>query len=311
MNTQSILENIPVTDTISLYIAEATRTPLLSHAEEKQLMQHIERANKAVCALESLPNDHAHQHQELQRLACRGTQARSRLITANTRLVIHVAQKYRGLGVPLADLIQEGNLGLIRAIEKFDFRRGNRFATYATWWIRQNILRMLTYQSRSVRLPGYLQNKYRQVQTAIHDYEGMHGTHPTHQDIASIMGLSEFTVRNMLAATQTTMSLNFTIDDESASLQDNLPNHANITPHQWVNWHELTHTVQEALCTLPARQARILTLRYGLFGSESHSRKEIGKKMGLNRERVRQLEVEALNHLRHCRYTPGLHDFLD
>ncbi len=311
MNPKQTLENIPITDTISLYVAEATRTPLLSHIEEQQLMQHIERARKAARKLETLASEHTQQYRELQNLVQRGRQARSRLITANTRLVLHVAQKYRGLGVPLSDLIQEGNLGLMRAIEKFDYRRGNRFSTYATWWIRQNILRALTQQSRTVRLPNYLRAKYSKIQRTIQDYECRHGTQPTHREIASTLGMSEFAVRKILSATQVAISLNFTVDEDATSLQDNLPDHTIVHPHRQMCCIELMHAVQDALCTLPARQARILTLRYGLLGSKPHSRKEIGEKVGLNRERVRQLEVEALNHLRRCGYTPRLHDFLD
>lgn len=311
MNPKQTLENIPITDTISLYVAEATRTPLLSRLEEQQLMQHIERARTAVRKLNMLPDHHTRQHQELQDLVYHGKQARSRLITANTRLVLHVAQKYRGLGVPLSDLIQEGNLGLMHAIEKFDYRRGNRFSTYATWWIRQNILRALTQQSRAVRLPNHLHAKYRKIQQVIQDYEHRHGTQPTYREIASTLGMSAFAVRNILTVAQSTLSLNVTMEDDATSLQDSLPDDTIVHPQQQISWMELVNAVQDALCTLPARQARILTLRYGLQGNKPHSRKEIGEKVGLNRERVRQLEVEAINYLRYCRCTPQLHDFFD
>lgn len=311
MKNSSVLDNISPTDTISIYIAEATRIPLLTHREEKHLMQQIERARLAAKALEtSSVTDH--RQKNWQELYQEGERARSQLITANTRLVIYVAQKYRGMGIPLSDLIQEGNLGLIRAIESFDYRRGTRFATYATWWIRQGILRSLTYQSRAVRLPRHLQGKYREIQTFIEDYERDNGERPSHHEISLILGISEFVVYNILTVSQPAKSLNYIFEDgDTEELQDFVSDDSRISAHRMLSMHELTAQIQDVLNILPSRQARILTLRYGLFGTRPHSRNEIGEKIGLNRERIRQLEIDALRKIRFSRYANQLVSYLE
>lgn len=310
MNTKN-LDNIPVTDIMSLYIAEATQTPLLSATEERTLIHTIKRGTQAEKKL-SQPDVLQPQTMVLLRQRVKeGKQARTRLIKANTRLVISVAQKYRGMGIPLVDLVQEGNLGLMHAIDKFELQRNTRFATYATWWIRQHIVRALTNQSRSVRIPSHLTLLLQKAEQARIAFEQKYQRDPTLPELAQLVGVSVTKMKHAIQAAQAPLSLDAPLTaDGDMSLAEVLPDKKISDAVRNMQRQELKDILQDALCSLNIRQARILMLRYGLLGSEPHSRQEVGEKFGLNRERIRQLEVDALNKLRQSPRWQSLQDFL-
>jgi len=304
--------NIPVTDIMSLYIAEATKTPLLSAQEERALIRTIKQGAQAEKRLSQLNSIHSNTAIALRQRAKKGKQARARLIRANTRLVISVAQKYRGMGIPLVDLVQEGNIGLIYAIEKFDLRRGTRFATYATWWIRQHIVRALSNHSKPIRLPSHLITLLQKVENARITFEQKYNRNPTLDELAQMVGTSTHKIARALRMGQPPLSLDAPATrDGDASLAEMLPaDNRMLESVQKIQHSELKQILQDALCSLNVRQAKILMLRYGLLGSQPHSRQEIGEKFGLNRERIRQLEVDALNKLRQSPRWQSLQDFL-
>ncbi len=310
MNIKS-LDNIPVTDIMSLYIAEATQTPLLSADEERSLMHTIKQGTQAEKKLAQHNTRQPQTAAVLRQRVKEGKQARIRLIKANTRLVISVAQKYRGMGIPLIDLVQEGNIGLIHAIEKFDVHRGTRFATYATWWIRQHIVRALTNHSKTIRIPSHLNLLLQKAEQARATFEQTYRRDPTLYELAQMVGVSVTKMQRAIQTAQAPLSLDAPVTaDGDTSLAEMLPDEKISDATRSIQQNELKNILQDALCSLNIRQAKILMLRYGLLGSEPHSRQEVGEKFGLNRERIRQLEVDALNKLRQSPRWQSLQDFL-
>ncbi len=305
------LDNIPATDIMSLYIAEATRTPLLSASEERALIRTIKRGTQAEKKLAQHETSQPNTLVMLRLRVKEGKQSRTRLIKANTRLVISIAQKYRGMGIPLIDLVQEGNIGLIYAIEKFDLKHGTRFATYATWWIRQHIVRALTNQSKAIRIPSHINLLLQKAEQTRSTFEQKYQRDPSLSELAQMMGISVTKLKRAIQTAQTPVSLDApaTVDGD-ISLAEVLPDEKMSDATRRIQRNELKTILQDALCSLNIRQAKILMLRYGLLGSEPHSRQEIGKKFGLNRERIRQLEVDALNKLRQSPRWQSLQDFL-
>lgn len=304
------LEGIAIEDTVSLYLKEMSRVPLLTAEEEIQLAQQMKRGQ---IAAQRLIKD-GHDPEERERLMeemRRGYQARAHLIQANTRLVVSIAKKYLGQGVPFLDLIQEGNLGLMKAVEKFDPRRGCKFSTYATWWIRQAITRALAEQGRVIRLPVHMDERLRKVYWTARQLERDSGRSPTPEEIASEMGLKPRKVEWLLRVSRRPVSLEKPVgEEEDSELGDFIEDQDAVSPVDTTYQHMLGNQLERVLATLSPREARILRLRFGLHDGRSYTLKEVGEKFGLTRERIRQIEAEALNRLRHPSRSRQLRGYL-
>jgi RNA polymerase primary sigma factor len=294
------LDYISVDDSVSLYLKEMSRVPLLSVDEELDLAKRMEQAQIGRVELIKT-NGHlsAHRRKELEAIIQDGFVARDYLIKANTRLVVSIARKYIGHGVPFLDLIQEGNLGLIRAVEKYDYRRGFRFSTYATWWIRQSITRSIADQSRTIRVPVHMADRLRQLYKASQELEQALGRSPTVDELAGNMELDIEKVQWMLQVAQPTISLEMPVGDEDDSdFGMYVEDESSPSPAQVVYQNMLRERVDQVLATLSPREARILQLRFGLGQDRPYTLEEVGQKFGLTRERIRQIEGKALRHLR-------------
>jgi len=297
-------------DTVSLYMREVGQVPLLSTEEEQEITRRIEQGRLARQALSK--NGHGPDERRLlQRQIAHGEKAKKQLIAANTRLVISMAKKYLGQGVPFLDLIQEGNLGLMRAVEKFDRHRGYKFSTYATWWIRQAVTRAIADQGRTIRVPVHINDRIRKMYRIAQRLEQEKGRRPDPEDIAAEMGLPVGKIRWMMRVSRRPLSLQRRVgEDKETELgafieDDRLPHPTEVAANS------LTREDLERMMTaLTAREARILKLRYGLGGGERHTLKEVGEKFGLTRERIRQIEHEALEKLRRPHRRRLLKDYL-
>ena len=305
------LSRISTNDTVGLYLKEMAQVPLLSTEEEVRLAKAIEAGREAREILRSNGAGGA-ERRLLERKLGAGIAAREHLIKANTRLVVSIAKKYMGRGVPFLDLIQEGNLGLMKAVKKFDYTRGYRFSTYATWWIRQTITRSIADQGRTIRVPVHMSDRIRRLYKAARQLEQECGRPPTPEEIAQEMGLEPDKVRWMLRVSWRPMSLERPIGDEGDSdeLGSFIEDRTTPMPTEDASQRLLAEKIQEMLTTLSPREARILRLRFGLVDGCSHTLEEVGQRFGLTRERIRQIEGKALRRLRHPRRSRELQDYL-
>ncbi|MFQ3647579.1 MAG: sigma-70 family RNA polymerase sigma factor [Anaerolineae bacterium] len=309
----SDLTAIASDDPVGLYFRQMAQEPLLSAEDEIDLAKRIERGRQAEARLR-MP-DAAHKserwHQHMQALIRDGQQSREHLGRANTRLVVSIAKRYMGQGLPFPDLIQEGNVGLMRAVDKYDYQRGNRFSTYATWWIRQAITRALAQKTRTIRIPLHMTERIRQMYRIAQNIEQEMGRRPTPEEIADEMELPVETVRSMMDASQHAIALERPVgDDGDSEFGDFIEDQDTPSPVDSATQHLLQETIEEVLSELTPRQSHILRLRFGLGGGEPHTLEEIANKFGLSRERIRQLEKEALRRLRHPRLAHNLRDYL-
>ena len=306
------LSGIASDDTVGLYLKEMAQVALLSTEEEVDLAKRLELGYLAAEKLENgngrlSPED----IEELRLLVSDGLAAREHLIKANTRLVVSIAKKYIGRGVPFLDLIQEGNLGLMKAVEKFDYRRGYRFSTYATWWIRQTITRAIADQGRTIRVPVHMSDRIRRLYKAARQLEQTNGRKPTPEEIAEVLDLEPRKVQWMLRVSWQPLSLEHPVgEEEDSELGSFIEDDTTPTPTDSVQDHLLHEKVEELLATLTPREARILRLRFGLQNGRSYTLEEVGQKFGLTRERIRQIEGKALRRLRHPRRSRQLRDYL-
>lgn len=304
------LNGIAPDDVISLYLKESGRFPLLTHEEEVELAKQIKRGLEARYQLSRDGHD-PQERKRLESLIEMGKEARQRLIEANIRLVVSVAKKYIGYGVPFLDLIQEGNMGLIRAVDKFDYRRGTRFSTYATWWIRQSIGRALSEQGRTIRIPIHMGDRIRKMYKTAQRMEQEQGRKPTPEEIAEEMGLEPSKVEWMMRASQHPLYLEKPVGENGDAEFGQLIEDEEIpAPSDVASQHSLAEKMEELLSTLTPRQARVLRLRFGLQNGYSYKLEEIAERFGLTRERIRQIEQEALSRLRHPRRSRKLRDYL-
>lgn len=310
-NDDSYLSAIDADDTIGLYLKEIGRVPLLIAAEEVALAKRME---KMKFARERLAKGGKTTHKQKGRLQYDiedGWAAREHLITANSRLVISVAKKYMGRGVPFLDLIQEGNIGLIRAAKKFDYKRGHKFSTYATWWIRQAVTRAIADQGRTIRVPVHMGDQINKLLRVSHSLTQDLGRDPTVDELAEALGVTGKKVESMIQIARRPLSLETPTDEEEDSvLGDFIQDEDSPAPVEVATKNLLREQIQEVLATLPPREVRILQLRYGLLDGESYTLEEVGKKMGVTRERVRQIEAQALSRLRHPSHRRKLRDYL-
>ncbi len=306
----NLLEAVEIDDTVGLYLKEAGRVPLLTVGQEVDLAQRMERGKVArECLLVGKMS-------KAERLQCEqmvedGLAAREHLISANSRLVISVAKRYVGRGVPFLDLIQEGNIGLMRATKKFDWRRGYKFSTYATWWIRQAISRAVADQSRTIRMPVHMGDQINRLLRAKHHLTQELGREPTVAELAEGLNVTVQKAELIIRSASTPISLETPNDDEDESvLGDFIPDDNSPAPAELATARILREQLDEILATLPPREVRILQFRYGLLDGETYTLEEVGRKMGVTRERVRQIETQALSRLRHPAYARKLREFL-
>ena len=303
-------------DVVGLYLKEAGRVPLLTAAEEVMLAKRMEAAEFARIRLRDAETEAIDilswsEEQSLRETMMDGERAQEHLIRANARLVISVAKKYIGRGVPFLDLIQEGNIGLIRATNKFEYQRGHKFSTYATWWIRQAVSRAVADQGRTIRVPVHMGdqlNRMRRVQLQLLQELGRE---PKIDELAHGMDTTPDKVENLLEISRRPVSLETPIDDEGDSTFGDFVEDSNSpAPSEEVATHLLHVQLQQALDKLPAREAQILRLRYGLADGRVYTLEEVGQTIGVTRERVRQLEAQALNRLRQSSAHVILKDYL-
>ena len=313
MDYSSNLENISSDDTIGLYLKEMSRVPLLRVEEELEIARRIETGRSCKHELDrsngALPIE---QREYLLHLVEDGQLAREHLIKANTRLVVSVAKKYIGRGVPFLDLIQEGNLGLMKAVEKYDYHLGFRFSTYATWWIRQTITRSIADQGRTIRVPVHMVDRIRMLYKLTHEMEQYLGRPPTSEELAVRMDTTSPKIEWMLRVSWLPLSLESPINDEEEDSELGQFVEDQVTPSPIQSTYEklLREKIFEVLDTLPPREARILRLRFGLENGHNYTLEEVGERFGLTRERIRQIESKALHRLRHPRRSRQLREFM-
>jgi len=310
VDEQAYFDTITIDDTIGLYLKEIGRVPLLTAEEEVILAKRMEAGK---IALEELGgNGLDPETQTEHRLSViDGMAAREHLIRANSRLVISVAKKYIGRGVPFLDLIQEGNIGLIRAANKFNYRLGHKFSTYATWWIRQAVTRAIADQSRTIRVPVHMGDQINKLLRTSHRLTQELGREPTPDELANAMDIPTRKAEEMLRVARRPLSLEMPTDEDGESeLGDFIEDEEIAAPDDEVTSAMLRELLQDILQDLPPREVRILQLRYGLVDGETYTLEEVGKKLGVTRERVRQIEAQALSRLRHPTHSRKLKDFL-
>ncbi len=307
---EAYLDTIAMDDTIGLYLKEVGKVPLLTAEEETELARRMEAGIAARKRLEQ-NGLQPHEIEELRQKVQDGSQAREHLIRANSRLVISVAKKYIGRGVPFLDLIQEGNIGLIRAANKFNYKLGHKFSTYATWWIRQAVTRAIADQSRTIRVPVHMGDQINKLLRVSHRLTQELGREPTSEELANALDIPTRKAEEMLKVARHPLSLEMPTDDEGESeLGDFVEDEGVIAPDEEVSSQMLREVLQEILQELPPREVRILQLRYGLVDGETYTLEEVGKKLGVTRERVRQIEAQALSRLRHPAHARRLREFL-
>ena len=307
--TVAELLDVGASDPLTLYLRNMGRVPLLSKEEEITLAKTIERGRMARYRLASGSADPA-DVPLLEQWVSEGQEARRHLIEANTRLVISVAKRYRGYGLPFLDLIQAGNVGLIKAVDKFDYRRGNRFSTYATWWIRQAVTRSLTQHGRSIRIPIHMSDQLRKLDKISQRLEQELGRRPTYEELAEEAGEDPEKLKKMLLQSQTPVSLNKEVgDEESSELEQFIEDDSTPPPDESAELRLLRDQLEHLLTTLEPREAWVLKMRFGLHGSRVYTLKELGKKLGISKERVRQIEGQALRKLRHPYHSRQLRDY--
>ncbi len=308
---EDALAAIETDDTVGLYLKEIGRIPLLTAEEEVTLAKRIERGKNAQKRLAQVAKLNPDAQYRLKDVWRDGQAAREHLITANSRLVISVAKKYIGRGVPFLDLIQEGNIGLIRAARKFDYRRGHKFSTYATWWIRQAVTRAIADQGRTIRVPVHMGDQINRLIRVSHQLTQELGREPTPEELAEALNVPLKKAEQMIQVARRPLSLETPTDeDEDSVLGDFIEDQEATVPAEAVTHNMLQETIQEILGALPPREVRILQLRYGLVDGESYTLEEVGKKLGVTRERVRQIEAQALSRLRHPTHARRLKDYL-
>lgn len=305
-------ESISRDDTVGMYLKEMSRVPLLTVDEELEIAIRIEKGRKAKEEKIKLSGrQNATRRRKLDATIEDGQRAREHLIKANTRLVVSIAKRYMGRGVAFLDLIQEGNLGLMKAVKKYDYTRGFRFSTYATWWIRQTITRAISDQGRTIRVPVHMIDRIRQLYKKNHGLEQKLGRQPTIEELAEAVDLPVQKVQWIMKVSWLPLSLESPVgDEEDSELGHFIEDEVSPTPIQSAYQSMLKDKLEEILSTLSPREARVLRLRFGLDDGTSYTLEEVGRKFGLTRERIRQIEGRALRQLRHPKRARQLKDYL-
>ncbi len=285
-------------DLLSVYLAEMSQEPLLTFEQEVDLARQIEKGHKAHETLQEADCT-LDESQQLQDLVEKGQAAREHLSRANTRLVISIAKRYRGYGIPFSDLIQNGNVGLMRAVDRYNHRSGNRFSTYATWWIRQAVTRSLANQGRVIRIPVHMGSRMREMAQVAQRLEMEYRRQPSPEEIAEAMHESPTKIRQMMRWSSLPLSLDQPVgEDGDSDLGEFIEDDTSLLPDDLADAQLLNETLDALLNSLTAREARILRLRYGLQDGQMRTLHQVAVKFGLSRERIRQIEREALAKLR-------------
>jgi len=305
------LSAIDVDDSISLYLKEIGRIPLLTAEQEVSLAKRMEAAREAKKQLSRDGRLALEERQRLREIIRDGKAAKEHLIKANSRLVVSVAKKYVGRGVPFLDLIQEGNIGLIRAVKKFDYHRGYKFSTYATWWIRQAVTRAIADQGRTIRVPVHMYEQINRLARVSRQLVQELGRDPTMEEIAGELGVSPKKVERTIKVSQRPLSLEMPVGEEDDSfLGDFIEDSEAPSPTDQASHQLLREQIDDIFASLTPREVRILQLRFGLVDGYAYTLEEVGKKFGVTRERIRQIEAQALGRLRHPSRSRKLRDFL-
>ncbi|MCD6267274.1 MAG: RNA polymerase sigma factor RpoD [Thermotogaceae bacterium] len=283
-----VYDSTSVKDSIKMYLKEIGKIPLLTPSQERELARRAQMGDK---------------------------KAREKLITANLRLVVSIAKRYIGRGLPFLDLIQEGNIGLLKAVEKFDWRKGYKFSTYATWWIRQAITRAIADQARTIRIPVHMVETINKLNRLIREYYQEHGEQPSTEELAKMMGKPVEKIEEILEAAKETISLEAPIgEDEDSTIGDFVADDSIPSPKKEAMRMLIREEVEKVLRTLNPREAMVLKMRYGLLDGKAKTLEEVGQYFNVTRERIRQIEVKALRKLRHpsrSKYLKALLSLLD
>ncbi|MEO7201368.1 MAG: RNA polymerase sigma factor RpoD [Candidatus Tumulicola sp.] len=296
----AISDSLSLDDPVRMYLKEIGRVPLLSMEQEKSLAMRIEAGE-----LESAKNGAA-----VRAIMDSGEEAKRQLTEANLRLVVSIAKKYVGRGMLFLDLIQEGNLGLIRAVEKFDYTKGYKFSTYATWWIRQAITRALADQARTIRIPVHMVETINRLIKVSRQLLQELGREPTVEEIAEQMGLTPEKVREVMKISQEPISLETPIgEEEDSHLGDFIEDQEAVAPAEAASVMLLKEKMQDVLQNLTDRERKVLVLRFGLEDGHQRTLEEVGQEFGVTRERIRQIEAKALRKLRHPSRGKALKDY--
>lgn len=294
-------------DLVGVYLHEISRTPLLDAAKEVDLSKAIEAGLYAAHLLATGRTPRAARQAELEQLVAEGERAKDLFIRANLRLVVSIARRYVRSGMPMLDLIQEGNTGLVRAVEKFDYERGYKFSTYATWWIRQAISRAIAQQERTVRLPVHLVEDVNRMRNVIRQLTREFGAEPQPEQVADALGVSVERVNELKRWSQDTVSLDTPVgDDGDTNLGDLVADSDEPSPEDVVLSGLERQRIESLLNHLDDRSAGIMRARYGLEDGREHSLTEVASRFSLSRERIRQLEIQALGRLRELARAEGL-----
>ena len=307
---EDTLENIDPNDLVSMYFKDANRRPLLSADKEVELAQRIEKGQQAREELRQNKHPTPQQRKELTKSTQDGWDAIEHLITANSRLVISIAKKHIGRGVPFLDLIQEGNIGLMRAAKKFDHTKGFKFSTYATWWIRQAVGRAVSDYGRTIRMPVHMGDQVSKMFRVQHQIKQRKGREPTIEEIAEALSTEPNRVRYLQKIARHPLSLELPTLEGDAVLGDFIEDTEAPAPDKTTERNLLRQHLKTILKDLPAREVRILKLRFGIPDGNQHTLREIGDKIGVSRERVRQIENQALRRLRKPNIQYKLRDYL-
>lgn len=312
LEIQAVHDTTLTSDPVRMYLREIGRTPLLSKSDEVFLAKQIERGMAAVERLKRATSRMGKtSREELKKYARIGDSAKEKLTKANLRLVVSIAKKYLGRGLPFLDLIQEGNIGLMRAVEKFDWRRGFKFSTYATWWIRQGITRAIADQARTIRIPVHMIetiNKFHRVQRQL---EQELDREPTPEEIAKLLETTPEKVREIIKVSQRPTSLETPIgEEEDSRLKDFVADEEVSAPTEDTSKELLKQQLLEVLGTLSPREQKVIELRFGLRDGKPRTLETVGREFGVTRERIRQIEAKAIRKLRHPSRAKLIKDYL-
>ena len=313
----SMPEGISIDDPVRMYLKEIGKVPLLSADEEINIAMRMEKGDEAKQMLESGINADGKPLTDEEKKQCQaaiddGTQAKRLLAEANLRLVVSIAKRYVGRGMLFLDLIQEGNLGLIKAVEKFDYRKGYKFSTYATWWIRQAITRAIADQARTIRIPVHMVETINKLIRVSRQLLQEYGREPTPEEIAKAMGISEAKVREIIKIAQEPVSLETPIgEEEDSHLGDFIPDDDAPAPAEAASHALMREQLWDVLNTLTPREEKVLRLLFGLDDGNQRTLEEVGREFKVTRERIRQIEAKALRKLRHPSRSKKLKDYLE